>query len=254
MRILAASDLHIANARTEDMQISNLAYYIDKYHPDVLVISGDVYENYMPTNFYPLNTLGIPVVFCLGNHEFVYRTVSETLKHYEQQQKYFDNVHCLDIKHYVDIKGVRFVGNVLWYDGSMSTLPDKDYYLNNISTSWLDASIKEFKPVEEHKKCVQHIKDSLKNYEGKSVLVTHTCPNSLLNMFCREDPMSIYNIYSGVNDLFGTHGIYPTWAICGHTHREVDFDYEDNQGHLVHCINVGNDYGQCKVRIIEMED
>lgn len=251
MKILVAADLHMS--KIDSIQHDNLEYWIDKYKPDVLVIAGDVYENYIPNPFYRLSQLDCEVVFCLGNHEFVYSTVEDTLKKYSWLQPSYDTVHCLDVKGYVDIQGVRFFGNVLWYDGSMSERPDRMDYMENISTRWLDIDIKNFNPLEAHKDCVQQIKKAVEGYTGPSVMVTHTCPHLKLNRWCLTDPDSVFNIYSGVKDFFTTHDIYPDWAICGHTHKAEAFDYI-NDNHVVHCINVGNDYNECRVRLIEIGD
>ena len=129
MKIFATSDLHIGYERSQTINI--LRDYVKKVNPDVVVISGDVYDYRGINPFYELTTLEVPVVFCLGNHEFAYRYVDMVHDHYKFNSR-FDNVYCLDTKGHVDINGVRFVGNVLWYDGSLSNRNDVTEKLTRI--------------------------------------------------------------------------------------------------------------------------
>ena len=240
MKITATSDLHIGYPESETIKL--LKKIIKKEKPDVLVISGDVYDYRGVNPFFELSKLNdnLQVVFCLGNHEFAYRDVEMVYDHYKFNDR-FDNVHCLDIKHYVDIDNVRFTGNVLWYDGSLSDRIDKNEKLKEIDRTWLDSTIMNFNPVEENRKCINHIKDSLKDYNGKSVLVTHCVPYWKLNLFNYDMPGGVYNIYSGVKDLFHNDDINVDVAICGHTHRKTRLEYnEDNKN--IRCYNIGNEY------------
>jgi predicted phosphodiesterase len=67
--------------------------------------------------------------------------------------------------------------------------------------------------------------------------------------------MGVYNIYSGVYDLFKNNDINVDVAICGHTHRPVRLECtEDNKS--IRCYNIGNDYlrktNELKYEIIEI--
>lgn len=237
MKILATADLHIDYKNSDQLRI--LKKQVIKEQPDVVLIAGDVYDC---RDLNPYKDLGriskdIPIVFCLGNHEFAYRSVQDTLDYYSSVAR-ASNVYCLDVCDYVDINGVRIVGNVLWFDGSLSSRSDVDSYLNKIDETWLDDTIKNFEPLKEHRKCVDQIKRSLYGYNGKSILLTHTVPHHALNRFCTISPNSVYNIYSGVYDLFKTESIDVNIAICGHTHKPATY-YYDNR---IECTNIGNDY------------
>ena len=257
MKILATSDLHIGYPSSQSLKL--LTEYVKKEQPDVVVISGDIYDYRGVNPFYELSNLemdnDLPVVFCLGNHEFAWRDVEFTLNHYRFNGKHFPYVHCLDTEGFVDIDGVRFVGNVLWYDGSLSDRGDKQEKLNHIDESWLDSTINDFNAVEENRKCVEQIKAGLKDYTGKSVLVTHTVPYWKLNLFNFDMPCGVYNIYSGVKDLFKNDGINVDVAICGHTHRKTRLEYTED-GKYIRCYNIGNEYieksGQLLYEIIEL--
>jgi len=252
MKILATADLHFAynNSKT----LKQLKRIVSKEKPDVLVIAGDVYD-YRDINPYnELSEFNIPVVFCLGNHEFAYRNQTITKIIYSDNDT--SNVFCLDVCGHVDINGVRFVGNVLWYDGSLSERWDVEAKLSNIDDSWLDSTIGNFNPTKENKACIIQIKENLKDCTIPTMLVTHTVPYFKLNQFCFTMPMGVYNIYSGVKDLFGNDDIYVDMAVCGHTHREAKVVYKHKDGRETFCWNVGNNYfegsGEIKYQLIEI--
>lgn len=249
MKIFATSDLHIGYERSQTINI--LRDYVKKVNPDVVVISGDVYDYRGINPFYELTTLEVPVVFCLGNHEFAYRYVDMVHDHYKFNSR-FDNVYCLDTKGHVDINGVRFVGNVLWYDGSLSNRNDVTEKLKHIDKTWLDCTILDFDPMIENRNCINQIKEHLKDYTGKSVLVTHTVPYWKLNLFNFEEPNGVYNIYSGVKDLFHNDDINVDVAICGHTHRRTNLEYNED-GKSIRCYNIGNEYFEKSGEVIYEE-
>ena len=246
MKILFTSDLHIINS-TMHQQLGIVRKKIKKEKPDVLVVSGDVSDDIYIKADDLLGFLDVPVVYCLGNHEFVRNemganTVENTLNFYKSKIGK-NNAHCLDVEGHFDIGNVRFVGNVLWYDGTLSNRPDADANIRNISRHWLDSMIADFRPVEEHKKCVAQIVGNLKDIgDKKAVLVTHCVPHRELNWFDRNEPMSIYNAYSGVANFFDKNGVYPDVALCGHTHKEMKYVHVSPKGRETRCSNIGNDY------------
>lgn len=256
MKILATADLHLGYARSQSIKLLEKIIYKEK--PDVVAIAGDIYDYRGINPSYELHRLNenIPVVYCLGNHEFAHRSPEFVYEHYCFNDR-FHNVHCLDIDDFVDIEGVRFVGNVLWYDGSLSERMDVSQKLKNIDKTWLDSTIYDFDPVIENKKCIEKIKKSLNDWSGKSVLITHTVPYWKLNQFSYDTPDGIYNIYSGVKDLFHNEDINVDVAICGHTHRPVRLLYEKD-GKSIQCYNIGNEYfeisGEIKYEIIEIKN
>lgn len=251
MRILNFADLHITSKNCESYK--RFKEVIDKLNYDVIVIAGDVTDNRSINPFEMLSKLtSKPIIFCLGNHEFAYRSVEETLQEYYKMKNYsknYANVYCLDVCGHVDIENVRFVGNVLWYDGSM-----KDIYSQSedfILPSWLDSKIQYFNFKNENAKCIKQIKN---NYsKGKvNYLITHCVPDITLNR--HSEKPGYYNMYSGVKHLlndFEQEGIHFEFAVCGHTHR-----YATNEINGTHCVNIGNDYeftsGELKYFIFEI--
>ena len=233
MKVACFSDLHMCFKshpwlmKTKDIVI--------KEQPDVVVISGDIFDN---KNINPYKELAkiddIPIICCLGNHEFAYSTVEETHKRYEDKynpDKY--NVHYLDIVGKKEIGNINFVGNVLWYDGSLRNLGEDT---TEICRGWLDSTIGGcFNFKEENKKCVKQINDNL-SPDKTNFLITHCVPHKDLNLFSFDD-VSVYNTYSGMDNLFNKLLYKVDYAICGHTHR-----YTAKEIDGCFCVNVGNDY------------
>lgn len=270
MKILALADLHIdlsQNDRNDfymfaqKMQIQNA---INTYKPDVITISGDVVERYVyfykhrsakPINLYkfinnfftPRSTneiiCDIPIIFCLGNHEFAHNSIEETIEAFtyaENQNGNKYNIHCLDIVGNVEFDTINFVGNVLWYDGSCSNRKDALNYIKNIDEGWLDASIINFDALKENKKCIEQIKNGIIEYKD-NILITHMVPLYGLNAHNIHKPSSIWNVYSGHGNLFRDYDIHVDVSISGHTHLPAMEDYIDGNK-LTHCWNIGNDY------------
>ena len=243
MKILCLSDLH-RYSRQDFKKNQWLTDVVAKTNPDIVVITGDIYEATFQGNPYrELGELieGIPVICTLGNHECIYRTVEETLKvygDYYNPDKY--NVHYLDIIRKYDFtadnKTVRFVGNALWYDGTLSTVANQDMNLF-AGGRWIDILIKNFDFREECEKCKKDIVDNLSlDKDIPNILCTHCVPHHELNghMLNGENE---FNAYSGVYDLLsGLENV--DFAICGHTHWRIVGKQIGNCG----GINCGNDY------------
>lgn len=246
MRILALADLH-ATPSNNMVEVAARELTQDEY--DVVAIAGDISDWGIEWLFKSLGERfhDIPVVFCLGNHEFAHRGVAKVLDRCRaEQEKAPGNLHCLDVKGPVEINGVTFGGNVLWYDGTLGTMTDEDRHhaMEYIHPLWLDHTIKDFNPRLENARCVESIM-KMKDAPVK-VLVTHTVPHKSLNWFETEQPDSQFNIYSGMADLIGK--LEPDVAICGHTHKRVV-----NRIGGCRCFNIGNDYNRAKTPDLKKE-
>lgn len=209
----------------------------NKVQPDVVVITGDIYEyNVNPKKIYPdLAAVfpDVPVVCCLGNHEFFYKTPKGTLKdyrHFYDPDKY--NVHYLDVVNKVDVDNVRFVGNVLWYDGSMSTCKDQNLY-DFAGKRWMDCSILDFDPAIECQNNINKIRDNI-DKSKTNILCTHCVPHYKLNGHYSKS-FSLINAYSGVFDLLDR--IKVQYSFSGHTHWRLNMQLGET-----FCYNCGNDY------------
>lgn len=236
MKILAFADIHSSRRFLDPLMLASK--WAKTENPDVVVIAGDIWEDGITMLFQMLDqSFEVPVVFCLGNHEFVNHTVEEIHEQARIMQKeHMGKLFCLDVLGHVKVNDVNFAGNVLWYDGTLSNLTEyqKEYYLTNIHSGWIDHYIKNFNCREENRKCVDQILP-LQYETGQKVLVTHMVPHRALNWFETGQPDSMFNLYSGMSDLLSK--INPNVAICGHTHKRVITTINNCQ-----CYNIGNDY------------
>ena len=265
MNVLHLSDLHriidpyyYPKRLKEQIKQGELIKDIVKINNiDVVAITGDIFEDW--TKFYlkhrhiindvtsPYIKLKdliggeIPIVFCLGNHEYARYRIEDTIEAYTNC-KQVPNVYCLDVCNCVCINDVNFLGNVLWYDGNCSPhRTDGVQCCKHIDDSWLDCTIVDFDPIKENVKNVQKIKQSV-DQNRTNVLLTHTVPYWKLNAFNYDQPGGIYNVYSGMRDLFNDHEVYVEYALCGHTHRRSVVEHLYLDGRMTECYNNGSDY------------
>lgn len=236
-KVLAFSDIHTNTSWALSPELEAMKEIVKTAKPDVILIAGDVFEASVQFNPYKqLSNFGVPVVFCLGNHEFAYRSVEETLDFY---RKFYDpdkyDVHCLDIVGNHQIDDLNFIGNVLWYDGSFKDIPRQSDV--KIYDGWLDSTIRNFDFHKENEKCVKQIMEGYKP-GMKNFLLTHCCPDISLNEHVKNGP-SLANYYSGMNLLkkLEDENMPLTMAVCGHTHK-----YSSVMTHGVLAVNIGNDY------------
>lgn len=234
MKVLCLADLHVYSFVRSVFFIEEIKNCIGVVKPDVIAIAGDVFDNKKINPYSELSTLSDkPIVFCLGNHEFYqHGGIDETVRFYKES-KLNNNVHCLDTDGRIDIDGVSFFGNVLWYDGTTQNFP---WISDKIYPGWLDSKIPNFDWRSENRKCKDSIAADFASALRRSFLLTHCVPHVSLNKhyFKGSNP---FNMYSGVRDLFTELSISPTVSVCGHTHLPADEVIGD-----VRCYNVGQDY------------
>ncbi len=251
MNFLALADLHYSfnSVWSNGYFQSLLKETIEKYKIDVVLIAGDVVESSIITHENPykiiryniFTNIDIPIVFCLGNHEFSYNSINKVISKLSRIKDRFD-CYCLDIDGHYDVSSdIRVVGNVLWYDNTLKGNPNqKDDY---IVDGWLDSTIKDFVPSVNCKRCKKQIQSNIKK-NSKNILVTHCVPHKDLNRFSFDEPYSEFNMYSGCADFLSSLSNV-NWAICGHTHRRMS-----KVIYNINCVNIGNDY-VFKTRTIE---
>jgi predicted phosphodiesterase len=244
MKILALSDLHkVVTDKNGEEEQDRWIRTLLKPDIDAVVIAGDIFEsgNMKLPSFNPYRHLAglfydLPVICVLGNHEFFYESMYDVVKFYNDMYdplKY--NVHYLDILGHYDIGDIRFVGNVLWYDGSMKTVRNQKIY-DFANMTWKDYTIKNFNFEREYEKCVGQIESNI-DPSKVNVLCTHCVPHHKLNLWLEDDRLTgnLFNVYSGSMELLEKlKGV--SYAICGHTHR-----YTACEVNGVRCYNVGND-------------
>lgn len=241
MKFLCFADLHY-NGNNDNM-IECLKGIVKKENPDIIIIAGDVVESSIVKHkniYHVIRTqmfyfTDVPIVFCLGNHEFSYNSIDNVFK----KLSYYDgsdfNCCCLDYNNFYNVENsdYRLIGNVLWYDNTMkfSSIQKDDI----IEPGWLDSTILDFIPSYECKKNKNAILRNIKS-DKKHILITHCVPHKKLNWFSEYEPFSPYNMYSGCAD-FLSELANVEWAICGHTHKRMTATING-----INCVNIGNDY------------
>lgn len=235
MKMLCFADLHMYDDSVENSVFLELKSIVEDINPDVVLIAGDIIDNPKVNPYKLLEKLGdLPIVCCLGNHEYYqHLTIENTIQYYKELKPKKSNVVFLDIVDSFITDGILFFGNVLWYDGSMKTVLHQS---NVIDPRWIDSKIMGFNWQAENKVCERKIRSAYKKKASAKVLITHTAPHSLLNMHLSKTK-STFNMYSGVSDLFTKLRIRPDVSICGHTHLKVNKFING-----VDCYNIGNDY------------
>lgn len=256
MKALILSDLHLYFWYNQN-ELDDYKKYISKFTSkefDCIIISGDIFESDMiGTSINPYKFLSeifnvhCPIICCLGNHEFAYKSIEEVHKWFSSfSEKY--NVHILDIEGHYTYNGFNFIGNVFWYDNTLAGnfMNKTDFIVKN----WLDSTIKDFIPSIENNICKKQIIDNI-SIDYPNILITHTVPHWKLNWFSINQPDSLYNQYSGCKD-FLKDLFYIKWCFCGHTHRRITDTIYD-----INCMNIGNDYlrqyyNEVKYEIVEL--
>lgn len=242
MKILCLSDLHRhENSRDFIKQNKWLENLWKQYQPDIVVITGDVYE--YDSNLNPYSDLhkvlrgsSQPILCTLGNHEFAFNTTEKTLLKYKGlYEPNIYNVHYLDVISFYDYEDKHFIGNFLGYDGSMKDYQDQkitdwanmkwfDQYIVDWDREWLSYC----------KKCQEEIKFHMAEDGRLNILCTHTVPHWELNMHDRPSP---FNAFSGVSNFLEQYEF--DYAICGHTHKRTIGKCING----CYCVNTGSHYG-----------
>ncbi len=265
MNIIAFADLHlhfIHNNQAVKFYTDYLQDYIKNKKIDMVLIAGDIVESsFIKTAWianwknphHVLRTIfnldeSIPIVCCLGNHEFAHKNIKTVLDEYKADDGDY-NVHYLDICGHYTKDNVNIIGNVFWYDNSLkSTLFAKDDF---IVSNWLDSSISDFIPSKACEKCKQQILNNI-DTNKINIMLTHCVPHKKMNWFSIYDPLSMYNQYSGSADFLENEIIqkYVSWSISGHTHQYLT----DTIGNI-NCVNIGNEYWSTdhKIKFFEFE-
>lgn len=229
MKILCLADFHISTWLEAFVLIEKIQKIPCVY--EAVVIAGDLFErNFLAKND-PYQILrrifpDLPVIFCLGNHEFVRADYDQVLNYFRNKKS---NVHCLDVEGNVLVREFNFIGNALWYDDSMSIYSRKtDYeFKSEMTSDYL------FNPREKFEDCLRQIKENY-SYSKKNILVTHTCPHFSLNGHRYSGEGT--NSYAGSIDLL--ESIKFSYSICGHTHMPASSNVNG-----CYSVNVGSHKG-----------
>lgn len=197
---------------------------------DVVICAGDIQPGvdgliWMAKTYG--SSLGVPVIFVAGNHEYWDQTFvghTETMRAIAKRL----GIHFLQNDQVV-IDGVRFLGCTLWTDlnlmgnqplAMVSALSDTKDYRNIDYTA--SVPLQPFHTLAEHKESLSFLTDALNTpFDGKTVVVTHHSPSELscISKF-RGDPTN-YN-YASRLDRFVEMMAPELWC-HGHVHQNNDY-------------------------------
>lgn len=243
MKLLFLSDLHADNLYvTKGINIyPNLVKHIQKYKPDVIVISGDISGDYKTTlNFIKKleNELNIFVYFIPGNHDIWTEKSNEypnaSLKALQELQAV---ENCIEnrIIHLND--ETALIGCMGWYDYSFALPKLDDFVMKSRKKQFSDHqyvnwkySDKEFFDIQ-----INNLNNLLNSEElrNKNVLVSmHYVPFSYFIHYSNlNDDWNIVNGFFGGYDLGKTILKYKNVKLVhfGHTHKHKVDSYGDLQ-------------------------
>lgn len=231
-----------------DLHTEFVDYEIDlAENADVVVMAGDftVADSLGKLEFFT-RTVGKPIVFVAGNHEYyggVFDEVNKKIGEIGSSQR---NFHFLN-NTTVQMGDVQFIGATLWSNFDLAPHPDEFVRIIERAINDFDcirnSATERFSPYD----CVRlneesrlFLRDRIGgSFCGKRVVVTHFGPS----------PKSIHPRYGGspanpyfccnCEDLMGPD--VPLW-IHGHTHESID--YEHKKTHVV--ANPKGYYGENK--------
>lgn len=216
---LWATDLHL-NYFSNDY-INNFGKSLKKYNAKALIVSGDIsLGNRFKNDIQVLSeSIGIPIYYVLGNHDYWYSSISEInliSKELQSNNIYNLNYNIVEINNSTALLG--FDG---WYD--CNYLIDPEYKMSD----W--HKIKDFKdkdPIQysiELSKSFYYFKDvSLKAKEigyVNQLIVTHVPPYKELII---EKPFSFYcSSFSG--EMLNSLELNKIVCLSGHTHNRSSY-------------------------------
>jgi Icc-related predicted phosphoesterase len=224
MKIWILSDLHL--------RVSEVDWEIEFPDADVCVVAGDVTDPPLLSLAWLQENIGhrMPVVYVAGNHEYYGHSYSEALAEAKRDAARFPSVHFLENGETV-IDGVRFLGATMWTDFELYETPEKsmkaayvcmnDYRAIHYSST----PSRRFAPEITraiHKDSRAWLEQALAApFDGRTVVVTHTCPHFL----------SVHDQYAGdmLNPAFASdlspviERFQPDVWVHGHTHSSFDY-------------------------------
>ena len=214
MKIQYMSDLHLEFDRPAILK-GGEGFPVPEKKGDILVLAGDI--DVGTTGSHWVNRCADRfehVILLFGNHEFYHNDMVDV--RWEMISLLNDNVELLD-PGYVDIDGIRFVGNTLWSDmdgAAFNGMNDSRIIQNGEDRLSLYDVRSMFKLN------VAYIQDNLSE-DMPNVVITHHAPDIRM---CDLDRYGVSYMNSGyatdILDKFTGFKI-PLW-ISGHTHAVMD--------------------------------
>ncbi len=227
MRIALLSDLHL------EFSGGKFPGYTPPVNADVIVIAGDTHPGVLGL-LWAAETFGsaqgMPVICTAGNHEFYHGR--RLHKHYDKMRAKADELGIYFLQNdVIVIGGVRFLGGTLWTDFNLHgnaplAMIDAQMSMNDYGTirqgSNAGRPLIPATVLNEHQKTIAFLIDELsKDFDGKTVVVTHHAPSE----------QSCLPEYSGdnLNPSYATNleGLMHAYDIelwlHGHVHQSKDY-------------------------------
>jgi len=225
MKIQLASDLHLELLAR---QFPGEILIRPAYQADVLVLAGDV--GHAADAIASFADWPVPVLYVMGNHE-AYGGCIESVVDELRQTSEGTSVKFLE-RDVIDFGGVRFLGCTLWTDYRLRSNRTQKQQMENAALRLNDHRLirtrngELFSPehaLSEHMASRSWLKSELaKQYDGKTVVVTHHAPH----------PLSIHPRYVGdpinaafASDLSELLQMTDIW-LHGHVHDSFDYSAE----------------------------
>ncbi len=198
---------------------------------DVVVLAGDIDTGLKGVEW--ASTLGKPVVYVAGNHEYDGCDVVELDAQFRAFQKDHPHVHILQEDRTI-IDGVRYLGCTLWSDFEFFGYNNKAWCMANAQRTMPEyqkakcngKSLTANDTLERHVRQRQWLKLMLDTpFDGPTVVVTHHAPHvhSIAPQYHHDGLTAAF--VSNMEDVLGR----PILWCHGHTHQRVDYWVDDTR-------------------------
>ena len=198
---------------------------------NVVVLAGDIDTGLKGVEW--AATLGKPVIYVAGNHEYDGHDLVELEIQFREFEKLHPNVHILQEGRAV-IDGVRYLGCTLWSDFEFFGYNNKAFCMEAAQRAMPEYKKAKFngRPLlvadilARHTSQRQWLKVMLDMpFDGPTVVVTHHAPhiNSIAPGY-RNDGLTAAFV-SNMDDVLGR----PILWCHGHTHQRVDYWVDDTR-------------------------
>ncbi|UCG05772.1 MAG: metallophosphoesterase [Desulfobacterales bacterium] len=261
MKVGILSDIHVdIDHRTPDGVLEGLAVAIKENRVDMMIIAGDIANDYELT-LQVLHSLedstGVSCLFVPGNHDIwnEQHPAKTSWDTYNALQKFQGNLsngpHEL-------ASGWIVIGDIGWYDYSFGsrqyTIGDFDRMIINgrvwqdkLNTNWGKSTI------EMHQHFYRKLEQQVQHHQDKKiVLVTHVLPLADFTVRPANRMWQYLNAFLGSRQYGRLALKYSVaYSICGHVHYRMQRRYE-NTVFICNCLNYASQWRNNDDPIIEV--